>query len=91
MPKMTFVFPYHFASYLKMTHTQTPLGNQSERDTSCLDSHISDKPDLKALFCTVKKIGVSCEAGEDCSNCWTELQQKGYTQIEGQSTQGSDM
>ena len=30
-----------------MTHTQTPQGNQSESDTSCLDSHISDKQDSK--------------------------------------------
>ena len=31
-----------------MTHTQTPLGSQSERDTSCVDSLISDKPNSKA-------------------------------------------
>ena len=41
---MTFIFPYHLASYLKMTHTQNPLGNQSEGNTSCVDSLISDKP-----------------------------------------------
>ena len=33
-----------------MTHTQTPQGNQSESDTSCLGSHISDKQDSKALL-----------------------------------------
>ena len=33
-----------------MTHTQTPPSNQSESDTSCLDSHISDKQDSKALL-----------------------------------------
>ena len=44
MTKMTCIFPYHLASYLKMTHTQNPLGNQSERNTSCLDSLISDIP-----------------------------------------------
>ena len=33
-----------------MTHTQPPLGNQSESDTSCLDPHISDKQDSKALL-----------------------------------------
>ena len=32
-----------------MTHTQTPLGNQSESNTSCLDSHKGDKQDSKAL------------------------------------------
>ena len=31
-----------------MTHTQSPLGNQSERNTSCVDSLISDKPNSKA-------------------------------------------
>ena len=44
---MTFIFPYHLASYLKMTHTQSPPGNQSERNTSCVDSLISNKPDSK--------------------------------------------
>ena len=44
------MFPYHLASYLKMTHTQNPLGNQSESDTSYLDSHISDKQDSNALY-----------------------------------------
>ena len=40
-----------------MTHTQ-PLGNQSESDASCLDSHISDKQDSKALLevVTVRKL-----------------------------------
>ena len=33
-----------------MTHTQNPMGNQSERDTSCVDSLISDKSDSKALL-----------------------------------------
>ena len=33
-----------------MTHTQNPPGNQSERDTPCVDSLISDKPNSKALF-----------------------------------------
>ena len=32
-----------------MTHTQTPLGNQSESNTSCLDSNKGDKQDSKAL------------------------------------------
>ena len=31
-----------------MTHTQSPPGNQSERNTSCVDSLISDKPDSQA-------------------------------------------
>ena len=47
---MTFIFPYHLASYLEMTHTQNPPGNQSERNTSCVDSLISDRPDSKALI-----------------------------------------
>ena len=47
---MTFIFPYHLASYLEMTHTQSPPGNQSERNTSCVDSLISDQPDSKAYM-----------------------------------------
>ena len=46
---MTFIFPYHLASYLEMTHTLGPPGNQSERNTSCVDSLISDKPYSKML------------------------------------------
>ena len=30
-----------------MTHKQTPPGNKSERNTSCVDSLISDKPNSK--------------------------------------------
>ena len=47
--KLTFIFPYHLASYHKITRTQTYPGNQSKSDISCLDSHISDKQDSKAL------------------------------------------
>ena len=51
---MTFIFPYHLASYLKMTHTQSPPpGNQSERNTSCVDSLISDKPDSKSVIAVI--------------------------------------
>ena len=31
-----------------MAHTQSPPGNQSERNTSCVDFLISDKPNSKA-------------------------------------------
>ena len=48
--KMTFIFPYHLASYLEMTHTQSPPGKQSERNTSCVDFLISDKPNSKAWY-----------------------------------------
>ena len=48
IPKSTFIFHYHLASYHKMTPEHP--GSQSESDASCLDSHISDKQDSKALW-----------------------------------------
>ena len=33
-----------------MIRTQNPLGNQSERNTSCVDSLISDKPNSKVQY-----------------------------------------
>ena len=53
-----------------------PKGIQLNFDSSCLSIYISDKPDSKAH--TLDPIS------------WRELEMKGYTQIEGQSTQGSD-
>ena len=63
-----------------------PRGNQSESNTSCLDSHISDKQVSKALL-GLLGYNYSCECC--CDGC-TELEMKGYMQIEGQSTHGSD-
>ena len=67
----------------------SPHGNQSESNTSCLDSHLSDKQDSKAL--SGLKLLLRLLLGYDhcCDSC-TELEMKGYMQIEGQSTQGSD-
>ena len=84
IPKSTFIFPYHLASYHEMTHTQNHLGSQSESDTLCLDSHISDKQDPKALLLLLLLLLLLF-----CHCAVTGLEMKGYTQIEGQSTQGS--
>ena len=89
---------FHFllASYQEMTHICSECkgsdmhtfrvqakGNQLKFDTSCQTMHISDKPDSKALSLVVVTF----------SSYWShlrELEMKGFTQIEGQSTQGSD-
>ena len=69
-----------------MTHTQ-PKGNptitKSESETSCLVVYISDKQDSKALLLL---LSYCCHYY--C--CGPELEMKGFTQIEGLSTQGSD-
>ena len=52
-------------------------GHSSESDTACLCVYISDKQDSKAL------LGLGTLTPP-------ELEMKGFTQIEGQSTQGSD-
>ena len=68
-----------------MTHTQNPPGNQSERNTSCVDSLISDKPNSKKKE-ERDKINIYRER----ERSHKEQEMRGYTQIEGQSTQGSD-
>ena len=67
----------------------TPQGNQSESNTSSLDSHISDKQDSKALLGLQLLLRLLLGYDHCCDSC-TELEMKGYIVIEGQSTQGSD-
>ena len=58
-------------------------GNQLNFDTSCQAMHISDKPDSKALSLVVVNFLTY-------GSHLRELEMRGFTQIEGQSTQGSD-
>ena len=78
-------FHYLLASYQEMTHTfrVQAKGNQLNFDTSCQSRHISDKPDSKALSLVIVTF-------PSYQSHLRELEMKGFTQIEGQSTQGSD-
>ena len=66
-----------------MTHTRPKdnprIANQKVTH-HVLVVYISDKQDSKALFTVLLLLLWSC----------SELEMKGFTQIEGQSTQGSD-
>ena len=55
-------------------------GIQLNFDTSCFSYYISDKPESKAFFHLL-----GCYLATE-----KELEMKGFMQIEGQSTQGSD-
>ena len=75
---------------------KAPLGNQSERNTSCVDSLISDKPNRACVYrerMYIEKVWENIDkGGKEGSKMWSHTNQemRGYTQIEGQSTQGSD-
>ena len=48
--KLAIIFPLSFLHHTSKWHIhKAPLGNQSERNTSCVDSLISDKPNLKGI------------------------------------------
>ena len=70
---------------MHIERTNPQVANQS--DTSCLDVYISDKQDSKAL---IWNSDLELDSDFDSYGCGSELEMKGFTQIEGQSTQGSD-
>ena len=80
--KLTIISPYHSCIIPQNDTYKAPMGNQSERNTSCVDSLINDKPNSKAYMQRLTHTHTHTQHAAP--------EMRGYTQIEGQSTQGSD-